>query len=68
VASFRSGACLRQPLALDGVHFELLGPVPQVRLTWRTSFLWLSGITRIDGGDLVFDSLHTPLPEPAYAG
>ncbi|HRK43572.1 MAG TPA: DUF2169 domain-containing protein [Gemmobacter sp.] len=68
VASYRSGASLRQPLALDGVHFDLLGATPQLRLTWRTSFLWLSGIRQIDLGDLQFDSLHAVLPGPAYAG
>ncbi|WP_157994798.1 DUF2169 family type VI secretion system accessory protein [Paracoccus tegillarcae] len=68
VASYRDGNRLRMPLALDGVHFELLGPKPQVRLTWRTSFLWYSGITAMDVGALDFDSLHHPTPDAAYAG
>lgn len=68
VASYRDGVRLRMPLVVDGVHFELLGPKPQVRLTWRTSFLWYSGITAIDVGALEFDSLHHPVPAPAYAG
>ncbi|MFM2388469.1 MAG: hypothetical protein RLZZ437_24 [Pseudomonadota bacterium] len=54
VATHGSGLTVRSPLALDGVHLELLGVVPQVRLTWRTSFPWRDGINTMDIGPLEF--------------
>jgi hypothetical protein len=54
VATHDSGETVRSPMALDGVHLELLGAVPQVRLTWRTSFPWRDGIRTVDIGPLQF--------------
>lgn len=54
VATHDDGLAIKAPLALDGVHLELLGTVPQVRLTWRTSFPWHDGIKTMDIGPLQF--------------
>ena len=56
VATRDSGQTVKSPMALDGVHLELLGREPQVRITWRISLPWRDGIKTIDIGHLNFES------------
>ncbi len=52
VATHDSGLSVKSPMVLDGVHLDLLGDVPQVRLTWRMSLPWRDGIRFMDVGPL----------------
>lgn len=56
VATYDNGQVVRFPLFLDGLHLELLGDEPQVRLTWRVSAPWNGGITTVDVGSVDFAS------------
>lgn len=62
VASYRDASTLRSPMALDGVHLELLEEQPKLRLTWRIAFPWKTGIRFIDIGDVPLDSTSESVP------
>lgn len=66
VASYKNGTSVRSPMALDGVHFELMQTTPKVRLTWRAAFPWGVGINFVDIGkiDNPFVAQTMPSGEP----
>lgn len=62
VASYKNGTTVRSPMALDGVHFELLQTTPKVRITWRAAFPWGVGIDFVDIG-----KIENPFLAPAVS-
>lgn len=64
VVTYENGEAFRLPLVLDGVHLELLGQTPQVRLTWRISVPWNRGIRFLDLGEVNWSDAAT-LQQPA---
>ncbi len=63
--TYRNGETKLTFMNVDGVHLELLQTVPKVRLTWRGSFAWRSGIEKIEIGRISESHLQQALTERA---